>query len=106
VRSPAEYEHWHIPESVNIPYTELRSRLDEVPRDRPVYTYCRSGFRSYISYRDLKHAGYDHIAFLSGGMITFHGFHRTPLRVGEGGMPIVTYAEDKLAQRPGMREHL
>ncbi len=106
VRTPEEYAHWHIPEAVNIPYTELRSRLDEVPRDRPVYTYCRSGFRSYISYCDLKHAGYDQVAVLSGGMITFHGYHRTPLKVGDGGLPIVTYAEDKLGQHPGARDHV
>lgn len=106
VRTSAEYEHWHIPEAVNIPHTELRFRLNEVPKDKPVYAYCRSGFRSYISYADLKHAGYDQVAFLSGGMLTFHGYHRTPLRVGDGGMPVVTYAEDELMQRPGAREHI
>jgi hypothetical protein len=39
-------------------------------------------------------------------MFTFHGYHRTPLAVGKGGMPVVTYAEDVLAQRPGAREHI
>ena len=33
VRTPAEYEYWHIAEAINIPYTELRSRLAEVPKD-------------------------------------------------------------------------
>ncbi len=101
VRSQAEFDTWHIPHALHIPHTELRRRMDEVPRDRPVYIYCRSGFRSYISYLDLKHRGYDRVAFLSGGLMTFHGLHRTPLRVGDGGVPVVAYAEDRLAQQPG-----
>ena len=57
-RTQAEYDAWHIPEAILIPYTELRERLDEVPRDKPVYTYCRSGFRSYIAYCVLKQNGF------------------------------------------------
>ena len=106
VRTPAEYDAWHIPEAVLIPYTELRHRLDEVPRDKPVYTYCRSGFRSYIAYCVLKQNGWDQVAFLAGGMMTYHGYHRTPLTVGNGGMPMVAHAEDELAQRPGALEHI
>ncbi len=106
VRTVAEYEHWHIPEAINIPYTELRARLTEVPTDRPVYTYCRSGFRSYIAYCILRHHNFADPAFLSGGLITFHGFHRTPLEVGQGGFPIVAHAEDEMATRPGALEHV
>ena len=106
VRTPAEYEAWHIPGAVLLPYTELRQRLDEVPRDKPVYTYCRSGFRSYIAYCVLKQNGWDQVAFLAGGMMTYHGYHRTPLTVGQGGMPMVAHAEDQLAQRPGALEHI
>jgi NADPH-dependent 2,4-dienoyl-CoA reductase/sulfur reductase-like enzyme/rhodanese-related sulfurtransferase len=105
-RTPAEYDAWHIPGAVLIPYTELRQRLGEVPRDKPVYTYCRSGFRSYIAYCVLKQNGWDDVAFLSGGMMTYHGYHRTPLTVGKGGMPVVTHAEDELAQRPGALAHV
>ncbi len=106
VRTPAEYEAWHVPGAVLLPYTELRQRLDEVPRDKPVYTYCRSGFRSYIAYCMLKQNGWDDVAFMSGGMMTYHGSHRTPLKVGQGGMPMVAHAEDELAQRPGALEHI
>ena len=106
VRTPAEYRAWHIPGAVLIPYTELRHRLDEVPRDKPVYAYCRSGFRSYIAYCVLKQNGWDQVAFLAGGMMTYHGYHRTPLAVGKGGMPMVAHAEDQLAQRPGVLEHI
>jgi rhodanese-related sulfurtransferase len=106
VRTPAEYDTWHIPGAVLIPFTELRQRLDEVPRDKPVYTYCRSGLRSYIAYCVLKQNGWDQAAFLSGGVMTYHGYHRTPLKVGKGGMPMVAHAEDELAQRPGALEHV
>lgn len=105
-RTQAEYDTWHIPGAVLMPYTELRQRLDEVPRDKPVYTYCRSGFRSYIAYCTLKQNGWDDVAFLSGGMMTYHGYHRTPLAVGKGGMPMVAHAEDDLARRPGALEHV
>ncbi len=106
VRTVAEYEYWHIHEAINIPYTELRARLSEVPKDRPVYTYCRSGFRSYIAYCILRQHDFADTAFLSGGLITFHGFHRTPLEVGQGGFPIVAHAEDEMATRPGALEHV
>ncbi len=105
-RTQAEYDAWHIPGAVLVPYTELRQRLDEIPRDKPVYTYCRSGFRSYIAYCVLKQNGFEDVKFLSGGMMTYHGYHRTPLAVGQGGMPMVTYAEDELAQLPGALEHV
>ena len=105
-RTQAEYDAWHIPGAVLMPYTELRQRLDEVPRDKPVYTYCRSGFRSYIAYCVLKQNGFEDVKFLSGGMMTYHGYHRTPLEVGAGGMPMVAHAEDELAQRPGALEHV
>ncbi len=105
-RTQAEYDAWHIPGAVLMPYTELRQRLDEIPRDKPVYTYCRSGFRSYIAYCVLKQNGFEDVRFLSGGMMTYHGYHRTPLEVGTGGMPMVAHAEHELAQMPGALEHV
>jgi rhodanese-related sulfurtransferase len=106
VRTPAEYDSWHIPGAVLIPYTELRQRLDEVPRDKPVYTHCRSGFRSYIAHCVLKQNGWDDAAFLADGMMTYHGYHQIPLAVGRGGMSVIAHAEDLLAQRPGPLEHV
>ena len=75
-------------------------------RETPVYTYCRSGFRSYIAYCMLKQHGWDDAAFLSGGMITYHGFHRTPLEVGKGGMPDRGPRRGRDGQRAGALEHV
>jgi len=41
-----------------------------------------------------------------GGLITFHGFRRTPLAVGHGSFPIVAHAEDQMPTRPGALEHV
>lgn len=102
-RTAEERARWTIEGSLHIPYTELRGRLAEVPRDRPVWAFCRSGFRSYVAYCVLKHEGWA-AATLAGGLMTFHGFHKTPLAIGQGGMPTISHAEDVLARRPGAVE--
>src|SRR5205814_3315124 len=41
VREPDEYAHGHVPGAINVPQAELATRLDEIPRDRPVLTICQ-----------------------------------------------------------------
>ena len=36
----------HVPGAINLPLSELTSRLDEVPRDEPIYIICEHGHRS------------------------------------------------------------
>jgi NADPH-dependent 2,4-dienoyl-CoA reductase/sulfur reductase-like enzyme/rhodanese-related sulfurtransferase len=93
VRSPSEHERWNIRGSTLIPLKELRGRLDELPREVPVFVYCRSGFRSYLAYRLLRQHGYE-AATLSGGELTFRAVHRGPEPVGRRSLPVITYAED------------
>jgi NADPH-dependent 2,4-dienoyl-CoA reductase/sulfur reductase-like enzyme/rhodanese-related sulfurtransferase len=96
VRSKREHERWNIRGSVLIPLKALRARLTDIPRDRPVLVYCRSGFRSYLAYRILEAHGYD-VRTLSGGELTFKAVHRGPEPVGRRSFPVVTYAEDEMA---------
>ena len=70
VRSAAEYADGHLPGALNIPHTELRERLGEVPRGRTVLVYCASGFRSYLALRVLRQRGWDDVRSLSGGLAT------------------------------------
>jgi NADPH-dependent 2,4-dienoyl-CoA reductase/sulfur reductase-like enzyme/rhodanese-related sulfurtransferase len=105
VRTAREHAHWHIPGALHIPHTELRGRLDEVPTDRPVYAYCRSGFRSYLAYRVLKQSGFEGVATLAGGLMTFHAYHRTPMATGRAGVPVVPHAEGRMSLLPGALDH-
>jgi sulfur dioxygenase len=54
---------------VHIPLSELRARHNEVPRDKPVVTLCRSGKRSSLALGILKAAGYDQVANIHGGIL-------------------------------------
>lgn len=69
VRNPSEFESGHVDNAVNIPLHDLRERLDELPRDRPILVYCRVGQRGYYATRMLRIKGYDAYN-LSGGIIT------------------------------------
>ena len=70
VRSAAEFRPGHLPGALNIPHTELRQRLGEIPRDRPLLVYCASGFRSYLALRLLRQSGWPDVRSLSGGLST------------------------------------
>jgi rhodanese-related sulfurtransferase len=67
VREPAEYDHGHVPGSINLPQADLASRLDELPRDRPVYVLCQGGFRSLRAARFLNQMGFEQVASVKGG---------------------------------------
>ena len=58
-RTPYEVMNGKIDGFVNIPLDSLRERLDEIPKDRPVYVHCHSGLRSYLACRILTGNSYD-----------------------------------------------
>jgi len=70
VRSAEEFATGHLPGASNIPHTELRARLNEVPPGAAVRVYCASGFRSYLALRVLRQHGWEDVASLSGGLAT------------------------------------
>lgn len=71
MRSPEEYASGYIPGAINIPVDEIRSRMNEVPRNKPVYTYCHSGMRGYLSQQILLQNGFKEVYNLSGGYTTY-----------------------------------
>ena len=65
-RTGKEYARGHIEGFRNIPVDELRERLDEIEKGKPVYVICQSGLRSYIASRILEGNGYEAYNFAGG----------------------------------------
>lgn len=65
-RTAQEYSRGHMEGFQNIPVDELRQRLDEIEKGKPVYVICQSGLRSYIASRILSGNSYEVYNF-SGG---------------------------------------
>lgn len=65
-RTTEEYTRGHIDGFVNIPVDELRERIGELDRSKPVYVICQSGLRSYIASRILMGNGFDTYNFAGG----------------------------------------
>ncbi|WP_301109530.1 FAD-dependent oxidoreductase [Sporosarcina sp.] len=89
VREPNEFANGHLLNAVNIPLSELRGRMGEVPKDVPVYVHCRSGQRSYNAVMALQNSGYGNVVNVSGsflGICLYEYFND----VKTGREPIVT----------------
>ncbi|PSH04070.1 MAG: CoA-disulfide reductase [Acidobacteria bacterium] len=79
VRQPEEFAAGHIPNAVNIPLHQLRSHLQEIPRDREIWLNCGVGQRSYYALRLLLQHGFK-ARNLSGGFTTYKHFQSRLLR--------------------------
>lgn len=80
VRTMGEYAAGHMPNSLNIPHTQLRDRLDDVRAwvdesvgERPFVVMCAAGVRSWIGYRIVRAAGFN-VTMLSGGVQTLRAW--------------------------------
>ena len=65
-RTAGEYSRGHIEGFRNIPVDELRERIGELDKNRPVYVICQSGLRSYIATRILEGYGFEAYNFAGG----------------------------------------
>jgi rhodanese-related sulfurtransferase len=92
VRTAGEFARAHIKGSVNIPLSHLRERLEEIPRDRPVYMLCRTGQRSYNAVRALKQRGWEQVYNVAGSFmaLSWYEYYRDQT---SGREPIVTAYE-------------
>lgn len=67
VRTPEEFALNSIPHAVNIPLDDLRERIAEVPRERPIVIFCAVGLRGYLAQQILLARGFENVRNLSGG---------------------------------------
>lgn len=59
VRETIELVGGFFENSVNIPLSELRKRMEEIPKDKEIWTYCAVGLRGYLAERFLSQNGYN-----------------------------------------------
>lgn len=69
VRTPGEYAQGHVPGAINLPVEEVARWADQIPKDRPVYLYCRSGNRSQKAAEYLAKKGYTNLYNVEGGVL-------------------------------------
>ena len=89
VREPNEFANGALKGAVNIPLSQLRERMDEIPTDVPVYVHCRSAQRSYNAVMALNNSGYTNVFNVSGSFlgISLYEYYRDQVQQRE---PIVT----------------
>jgi phage shock protein E len=61
VRTPEEFGRGNRAGSINIPLSEVNSRLDEIDRSKMIILCCASGSRSSLAARLLKRTGFKHV---------------------------------------------
>ncbi len=69
VREEREFAQGHLKNAVNIPLSQLRQRMEEIPKDRPVYLHCRTSQRSYNAVLALQGNGFDQVYNISGSFL-------------------------------------
>lgn len=94
VRTEREHNHYHISDSEQLNFydTGFRSRILQLPKDKPILIYCNVGHRSALAARILMDNGYTEVYNLQRGILEWHsaGF---PLYVNQAAAP---KAEDQL----------
>ncbi|KAJ1924218.1 hypothetical protein IWQ60_005356 [Tieghemiomyces parasiticus] len=68
VREPVQFAICHLPGAVNVAWSELPGRIDEIPKADPIYVVCRFGNDSQEAVQYLRQAGYSTVRDLIGGL--------------------------------------
>ncbi|MDU2064171.1 MAG: CoA-disulfide reductase [Sporomusaceae bacterium] len=66
VRTELEFENGHLPGSINIPVDSLRTRMNELDKNKLILEYCQVGLRGYIASRILSQNGFQ-VKNMTGG---------------------------------------
>jgi rhodanese-related sulfurtransferase len=70
-RDLEEVHEKRIPHSISMPFDELEKRIRELDKDKEMAVHCLSGLHSYKACRKLKHADFDKIKNVDGGLLSW-----------------------------------
>lgn len=73
LRTPEEYEEYHVPGSILLPLEELEFRYREIPKSKTAYLICRTGNRTAQGMRYLLTKGYRNVYNVLDGIIAWEG---------------------------------
>lgn len=81
VREIHEFNRGHIKGAINIPLSEIRKRMEEIPKDKPVYLHCRTGQRSYNAAMALQNMGFHNVYNITGSFlgVSFYEYYNDKL---------------------------
>lgn len=68
VRTAEEFAAGHVPGAVNVPHDQVATRLAELPKERDIVLYCRSGRRVAAAAEVLAANGFKRLAHLTGDL--------------------------------------
>ena len=70
VRSSKEFASGHVPGAVNIPYTEIKGRLEKlnIEQNEEIVLYCERGGRASMAGAILREEGFSAVQHLEGHM--------------------------------------
>ena len=71
IRSQAEFQNETIAGAVHIFTSELRTRYNELPKDKKIILFCNTGFQSYVASRILIQKGFNNVYSLTGGITLY-----------------------------------
>jgi len=69
VREEDEVKAKRIPNTIWVPYGELKKRLGELDKEKEIAVHCESGLRSYKACLKLQHEGFENVKNIDGGML-------------------------------------
>ncbi len=91
VREPHEFSEMRLEGSFLLPMSQLNTRLDEIPRDRPILVMCQVGGRSARVTGFLRQQGFEDVGNIAGGIDAWQRMglpvRQGPPAPGEGELP-------------------
>lgn len=80
IRTKEEFENETIDGAINIFTPDLRTRFNELPKDKKIVLFCNTGFQSYVASRILIQRGFENVYSLTAGITLYKELAKDKLR--------------------------